>query len=154
MVFCALTWVLFSVVALQLATPSSLDTQAFVSALAQHKWMLAGATGIYLLVAFLKQGWAGAWLQSLLPPRAIPFVAPGLGVLAVASAEMVGGTTWPTALLDGVGAGVLAVFGHQAIVEGARNGKEIVPEKLPVPPPPPPVEPPTLPPPNVHPTPA
>jgi hypothetical protein len=130
MMFCALTWVLLSVATLQLvATPSSLDTQAFVSALQQHKWMIAGATGIYLLVAFLKQGWAGAKLQALLPPRAIPFVAPLLGILAVASAELVGGTTWPTALLDGVGAGVLAVFGHQAIVEGARAGKEIVPEK-------------------------
>jgi hypothetical protein len=94
------------------------------------------------LIAVAKQGWASAWLAGHLPSKVLPFIAMLLGVLATATTEIQAGVPWMTALLHGILAGGLATAGHQGIIEGLRNGKEIVPatEKVKaqtIPPPPP-----------------
>jgi hypothetical protein len=109
------------------------------AALQSHAYLMAGAIGTNLLVTLAKQGWFSTWLANKLPSRYLPFVALVVGVLGTSSAELIAGAPWQRALLDGLMAAATAVFTHQAIVEGARNGKEIIPEKRVVP-----VIPPTL----------
>jgi hypothetical protein len=110
------------------------------AALLSHAYLLAGAIGTGMLVALAKQGWFSTWVANRLPSRYLPFVALVIGVAGTSSAEIIAGAPWQRALLDGLMAAATSVFGHQAVVEGMRNGKEIIPErKAPalVPPPPP-----------------
>ena len=111
-----------------------MDFQPIYAALIAHQWLIAGALIAGALVALMKQGWASQWLAAKLPAAALPYVALALGVLSVGSADILAGKTWQQALFDGLSAGVLAVFGHETIVEGIRGGKEIVPEKKASPP--------------------
>lgn len=100
---------------------------ALFAAFHAHLWLLGGALATNLLVAFAKQGWFSTALAERLPARYLPFVATGVGVLGTMSAEVIAGAGWQKALMDGLGAAMGAVFGHQAIVEAARGGKEFVP---------------------------
>jgi hypothetical protein len=108
-----------------------MDFQPIYAALIAHDWLVAGALVVPLLVALFKQGWVTRWLAAKLPATALPYLALGLGMLTVGSADVLAGKTWQQALFDGLGAGVLAVFAHQTVIEGARDGKEIIPEKKP-----------------------
>ncbi len=114
-----------------------MDLNAILVALAGHKWVLAVALVVGGFVALAKQGWLSAWLQAHLPKAALPYLAPVLGVLGVVSAELVAGKPWAQALTDGLSTGLSggigAVFLHEAIVEGARGGKELVGAKGPPP---------------------
>lgn len=97
--------------------------QAFVA----HQWLLFGALFTGLVIALLKQGWLSAKVQAQIPPRYLPAFAVGLGIGSLMVADIVAGKTWQQALFDGFGAATLAVFGHQIVIEGALNGKEIIP---------------------------
>ena len=108
-----------------------MNFQPIYAALLAHDWLVAGALVVPLLVALFKQGWVTQWLAAHLPATALPYLALGLGMLTVGSADVLAGKTWQQALFDGLGAGVLAVFAHQTVIEGARDGKEIIPEKKP-----------------------
>jgi hypothetical protein len=101
----------------------------FISALHGNHWILAGAVIVWVLVAALKQGWAGPWIAKRLPPSALPYVAVALGVIGLSAAEVISGKPLSQAVIDGVQSGILAVFGHETVIEGIRSGKEIVPEK-------------------------
>jgi hypothetical protein len=98
-----------------------------LAALKDHRYAFAGAVLVNVLVTVAKQGWFSNAVASKLPARYLPFVAVGLGVLSVSSTEVIAGMPWTQALFDGLAAGVTAVFGHQAVVEASRNGKEVVP---------------------------
>lgn len=102
---------------------------ALLAALHGKQWILVGAILVGGLIALLKQGWASAWLAKKLPPAALPYVAVVLGAVGLGAAEVIAGKPLAQALIDGISAGVLSVFGHETIVEGIRSGKEIVPEK-------------------------
>jgi hypothetical protein len=108
-------------------TDFSAQVAPLLAALKDHRFAFAGAVLVNVLVTVAKQGWFSNAVASKLPARYIPFVAVGLGVLGVSSAEVVAGLPWSQALFDGLAAGVTAVFGHQAIVEAGRNGREVVP---------------------------
>jgi hypothetical protein len=103
------------------------DAQALITALQAHEWPLAIAIALFGLIAIAKQGWFGAYLQKMLPPRWLPFIAPALSAIGLGLGEFFRGTPWPTALLQGLEAGVGSVFLHQTLVEGIRGGREIVP---------------------------
>lgn len=120
-----------------------MDIQPIADALYAHAWLLAGALFVLLVVAAAKQGWLSNWIMDHLPPAARPWVAVVLGVLSLMATDIaVAHKTWQQALFDGLGAAMLAVFGHQVVVEGARKGKEIVPPApWSLPPPPPPAKP-------------
>lgn len=108
-----------------------MNIQPFVDAVFAHQWVLFGALVIGLFVALVKQGQLGTWLQAKMPPRFIPFFAPCIGALGLTSSEVIAGKPWQGAVVDGINAGILAVFGHQLIIEGMRNGKELVKDKAP-----------------------
>jgi hypothetical protein len=106
---------------------SAMDTQPIWAALVAHQWILFAALLVGGIIAVVKQGWVSTWLAQRLPARAVPFVAIALSIGTLTTGEIIAGTPWAKALFDGLSAGLLAVFGHEAIVEGIRNGKEIVP---------------------------
>jgi hypothetical protein len=92
-----------------------------------HAWILFIALLVGALLALIKQGWLGAWLKAKIPSRYIPLYALALSELGLMSADIIGGKTWQQALQDGFAAAMLAVFGHETLIEMVRNGKEIVP---------------------------
>jgi hypothetical protein len=106
-----------------------IDPSKLESAFAGKQWILLTAMLVGCVVAMAKQGWLSAWLAKKLPPQALPLLAMGLSVLSLTSAEIIAGINWQKALVDGVVAGFMAVYGHQTIVEGVRKGVEILPPK-------------------------
>jgi hypothetical protein len=111
-----------------------MDFNPIIQAVASHRWELLGGLLVGAVVATAKQGWLGAWIQKKLPPRFIPFLAPTYAsLLALAGALTAGDSAQQC--LSVVGSAVMsafvAVIGHEMLIEGVRNGKEIVPEKKP-----------------------
>jgi len=109
-----------------------LDVNAIIAAIAMHRWVLVGALVVGALVATCKQGWLGTKLQSQLPPRWIPFLAPIYAALTVGPTEIVAGKTWQVAVSDSESAlvaGLIAVLGHQVFIEALRGGKEVIPNR-------------------------
>ena len=99
------------------------------AALRGGQWVFAGALFVGGFVALSKQGWLGSYIAKKLPPSALPYFSVTLGVVGLSATEIVSGKPlWP-AIVDGIQAGILAVFGHETVVEGMRGGKELVPEK-------------------------
>lgn len=92
-----------------------------------HAYVMLGALAIGALVAFAKQGWLSVWLATRIPARYLPVLAVALGVLGTASTSLISGRPLLQAVLDGLASAMVAVFGHQVVVEGFRRGKEIVP---------------------------
>jgi hypothetical protein len=130
----------------------------FVEALKAHAWPLAAAIVISFLITLTKTGWLSTWLAERIPAWFRPWLAILLGAASLSTAAIIAGTDWRTALLQGIEAGVLAVFGHQVIVANPRDGKELVPQTAKLtamhgppmtvsPPPPISIRPPTAPPP-------
>lgn len=107
----------------------NVDPQTILAALQAHQWLVLGGIGISLTIAVVKQ--RSLWFAAHVPAWALPWMAVGLGVLGVGSTDLIAGKTWRQALFDGLASGVLAVFAHQTVVEGARGGKEIIPAKVP-----------------------
>lgn len=112
----------------------SFDLQPFLDALTAKNYVLFGALAVGLLVALMKQGWLSRALAEKLPAKALPVLSVALGALGVSAAEIAAGKPAKLALVHGVLSGVLAVFGHELVVEGARGGAEFVPERAPEPP--------------------
>jgi hypothetical protein len=115
-----------------------MDINPILQAVAAHQWEVVGGLFVGAIVATCKQGWAGAKIQALLPPRFIPFLAPTYAALAVLAADLVAGKSLAV-IEQTVGAaivsGFIAVVGHELLIEGIRNGKELVPSKPPKAPP-------------------
>jgi hypothetical protein len=107
-----------------------MDINAIIAAVHSKQWIVLGAILVGALVAASKQGWLGTWLQSKLPPAALPYFAIVLGMLGVATAEVVAGKPILQALIDGFESGAGAVFLHQTVIEGMRGGRELLPEKV------------------------
>lgn len=108
-----------------------MDISPIINALLAHNWVIVGALFVGLVVALTKQGWFGTWIQDKIPARYLPIYAMGVGVLSLMGSEVLAGKTWQQALMDGFSAAFLAVVGHQTVIEGVRDGKELVPYKLP-----------------------
>lgn len=108
---------------------NDIDFQPFLDALTAHNYVLFGALFVGFLVALMKQGWASRWLATKLPAAGLPYLSVVLGSLLVSSAEVVAGKPVKMALVHGFLAGIMAIFGHEVVIEGARGGKEIVPAR-------------------------
>lgn len=116
-----------------------LNLNLLVAEIIARKWIVVAAILVGGLVALMKQGWLGAWIARKLPPVALPYLAVVLGALGFSATEIVQGKPFGQAIVEGIASGMLAVFGHQTLIEGLRGGKELVPSRAPaVPPAPPP----------------
>lgn len=101
---------------------------SFVAALRSHAYALAAAIGIGFVVSLTKTGWLSTWLAERIPATARPWVAVVLGAVSFTCGAIIAGTDWRTAVMQGIEAGVLAVFGHQVVVQGLRKGAELLPQ--------------------------
>jgi hypothetical protein len=113
-----------------------MDFNQLLSMIAAHQWEAVGGLVIAAIVGTAKQGWLGAKIQALLPSRYIPFLTPVYAVLLAESAALIAGDNLSQCLSvagQAIASAVVATFGHELIIEGARNGKEIIPEKVPAP---------------------
>jgi len=104
---------------------------SIIAAWQAHEWLLFTALIVGAVVSFAKQGWLGGWLAAHLPPAARPYLAMALGFFGTVAGELCSQPPVPLvqALLDGVNgiiAGMIAIAGHQVVIEGMRGGKEIV----------------------------
>jgi hypothetical protein len=108
-----------------------LDLNALLTAFATAHYVLGGAILVGALVALAKQGWLSDKIARWCPPYALPWIAMGLGVVTTSDGELLaGGSFWP-AVRDGILSGVMAVMGHQTLIEGFLKGRELVPQKSP-----------------------
>ena len=96
-----------------------------VALLLAHKWLGATALVIGFLVRLLKSDTP----LPTLPARFRPWLALGLGALSAMVDSRVNGTDWRTALVAGLGAGLVAIMGHDTVVESLRNGREFFQKK-------------------------
>lgn len=97
-------------------------------ALWDQKWWIVSALTIYGIIRLLK---AFPKVAEKIPPNARPLVALGLGLLSAGLNDIVMGTPWQTALINGVVTAALTVFGHEVIIERLRNGRELFEPKEP-----------------------
>jgi hypothetical protein len=115
-----------------------MDFNQLLEMLAAHQWEAVGGLAVGSLVATAKQGWLGTKIQAFLPSRFIPFLAPLYAVLGVVAADLVLQRSGVQILSD-AGTAVMsafaAVLGHQVLIEGVRNGAELVPRRAPSEPP-------------------
>jgi hypothetical protein len=113
--------------------PTSFSIQPFIDAVTGHKWALLTALVLGFFVALVKQGQLGQALQAKLPKQLIPFYAPVIGSAGAFSVEVIQGTAWKAAVVDAVNLGItgamIAVFGHQLVIEGLRGGTELISKK-------------------------
>jgi hypothetical protein len=110
-----------------------MDITPFLNAIKSHQWALLTALILGLFVALVKQGQLGQALKAKLPKQLIPFYAPVLGAVGAFSVEVIQGTAWKAAVVDAVNLGItgamIAIFGHQLVIEGLRGGKELIAAK-------------------------
>lgn len=110
-----------------------MDPKPFVDLIAQHKWVGLAALVIGLIVRLMKE-------DTRFPPFALaarwrPMLALGLGIASGVLQATSTGTPWRDAILGGLVSGVVAISGHEAIVESIRNGKDVsLPGLMKVPP--------------------
>lgn len=111
-------------------------------------WPVVGGAIIGMIVRLLKSERVPTPFDKI-PPKLRPLFALALGALQAPIETIVSGTPWPTALVNGLLAAAFAVFAHQTVIEGLRDGKEVLQGTAPVEVPPesrvPPETPPTPP---------
>lgn len=100
------------------------DLSLILDLIDKHAWPALSAVVIGILVRLFKSPSVPAPLDRI-PPKARPLVALVLGVASGCLEAVVAGTPWQKALAGGLVAAALAVFGHQLVIEGARDGREI-----------------------------
>lgn len=92
-----------------------------LAALRAHQWLAVSVFVIGMLVRLSKAG----VLDELIPAKARPWLALGLGLISGVLDHIVAGGAWGDALLGGVVSGALAIAGHQLTVESMANGVEV-----------------------------
>jgi len=108
-----------------------MNLQPFIQAFQSHQWVIFGALVVGALVAFSKQGWLSAWLAKKITPAMTPYYAILVSVLTVGSGDLSSGKSWQQAIQDALSAVMVAIVGHELVIEGFRKGRELVPERAP-----------------------
>lgn len=96
--------------------------EELLAALTERNWPLVSLLVIGFLVRLLKQD---TKLPITIPARWRPWIAMALGAASGVLEQIVQGTPWNDALLGGVAAALVAMGGHNLVVEGLLGGKEI-----------------------------
>lgn len=99
------------------------DIQALLDLAMQHKWVAVAALVVGMLTRAMKED--STFLPFVVPSRWRPLLALGLGIASGVLQKVSTGTPWREALLGGAISGVLAIIGHDVIIEGLRGGKEL-----------------------------
>lgn len=105
-----------------------MNLQPVVDAIKAHNWVLLAALVVGFLVAVAKQGWAGAWIASKMPARALPYYAVVLSLLGAAATQLTQGVPLNTVISNALAAAAIAIAGHNVVIEGLRGGVELIPQ--------------------------
>lgn len=98
--------------------------EQFADAIQNQKWVLLGALIIGALVRLLK---VKPELAEKIPPRWRPVFATGLGILwGVLDKVAITGQAWGPAIISGLFAAAIAVWGHDTVIEAVRGGNELL----------------------------
>lgn len=97
-----------------------MDAATLLDLAIRAKWLALFAVLIGLVVRALKEDTVGP----VVPPRARPWLALGLGAVAATLDKVLAGASWKDAAILGLGAPVLAILGHVLGIESLRNDKE------------------------------
>lgn len=100
-----------------------MDPKPFVDLIAKHEWVGLAALIIGLIVRLLKED--TRFPPFAMPARWRPLLAVGLGIGSGILQAASTGTPWRDAILGGVVSGLVAIAGHEAIVESIRDGKDV-----------------------------
>lgn len=89
----------------------------------EHQWTLLTAALIGLAVRALKSPLVPAPLDRI-PAKARPLAAILLGLASAGLQHVASGTPWRQALAEGLGAALVAIGGHDLVIEYLRGGRE------------------------------
>lgn len=100
-----------------------MDATVLGDLIARHQWVAVASMVIGLLVRLMKQ-------DTSFPPFAVaarwrPWLALSLGVASGVLQAVSTGKAWSEALAGGLVSAVIAIAGHDAIVDGLRGGSDV-----------------------------
>lgn len=110
--------------AVALAGDGDLDVLAIVELAHGHAWIPLAALVVGFLTRLLKTERAQSWLGPL-PAAHRPKVALLFGVAAGVLDGIANGTQWHSALIGGVLSALIAMGGHDLLIESIRGGREV-----------------------------
>src|SRR5574338_298624 len=93
-----------------------------------HKWIAVAAVLIGAIVRALKQDTP---IPITIVAKYRPWLALGLGQVSGVLQALSTGTPWKEALVGGLVSSVVAILGHDLVIESMRNGKELGAPKVP-----------------------
>jgi len=99
------------------------EIETIITLIMSHQWLALSVVLIGVTVRLLKTERAQRWLVAI-PPRYRPLLAVGLGIVSGILEAIAAGTPWIEALLRGLLAAVVAMAGHDVIIEGLLGGRE------------------------------
>lgn len=98
-----------------------MNTSELATLIGQHKWVPIASVVLGVLVRLAK---SDTRIPIDIPPRLRVWLAFGLGQVAAVLDVVVAGQPWKQAIFGGLIASVLAIVGHNTIVDSMRGGKE------------------------------
>lgn len=99
-----------------------MDPQVISQLIAERKWVLLSALVIGFVVRLLK---SDTKIPIDIPSKYRVWLALALGLVSGVLEKAAVGLSWKDAILNGLAAWVIAVLGHNTVVESLRGGKEI-----------------------------
>lgn len=100
-----------------------MTTEALLALVLAHKWIAVSAIVIGVLVRLAKED--VTTIPVVVPAKWRPLLAVVLGQLSAVLEHLAAGAPWGTAVVDGVIASVIAILGHEWIVERLLGDREI-----------------------------
>lgn len=99
-----------------------MTTEALLTLILAHKWIAASAILIGAIVRLAK---TDTVLPVDIPAKWRPLLAVALGQLSAVLEHLAAGVPWGTAVVDGVIASIVAILGHEWIVERLLGDRAI-----------------------------
>lgn len=99
-----------------------MDLNQLFQLISEHKWIAVMAVVIGAVVRLLK---SDTPLPFSVPARWRSWLALGLGAVSGVLDSLMAGTPLLQALVEGLGSAMLAIVGHETVVEGLRKGREL-----------------------------
>jgi hypothetical protein len=94
-----------------------------IDALLSHQWVVVAAVVIHLIVRLLKSPRI-PWVSKI-PPRVRTLIAVLLGFAGAGLQALAAGVDWRRALAENLIAALLAIVGHDVLIEWLRGGREL-----------------------------